>query len=728
MGKTSNLNRVDAIAKVTGAATYSAEYKLPGTVYACLVGSTVAKGKIKTIDVSKAAWAPGVLEVITHENLAKVVQYPAAKDNPDRVQPLHLFKDNVIRYYDQPVALVVADSFERMRYAASLIKATYEKDQHETDLHNAKDSARKPARNADYTRGVEDGYNTADVKIEHEYVLPVEVHSPMEPASIIAFWENGKPTVHTKTQGVEGTRRGISEVFGLTADDVTVHAEYVGGAFGMGLHTWPYEIAALLAAKKTKKPVKLMLHREQMFTNVGFRPYTIQKIGLGATKDGKLTGITHEALGQTSTYEDFTEATVNMSRFMYDCPNVTTRYRIAGLNNCTPIWMRGPGEATGSFALESAIDELAYKLNLDPVAFRKLNHADKDPENGKPWSSKHLLECYDEGMKRIGWNNRKPVPATNIKEGWMVGYGMGTGTFGAFRSPTSVRAKFTAAGNLVLESSVNDMGPGTATMMTAIGAETAAISPDKVVIHMGSSGLPKGPTQGGSATTSTVGTGVHDACVALNGKIKELAAKHKTFKGTAVNEIVFEEGSVYTKAKPANKLKIEALLAGAGLSEIVAEVTTTLPEEAKQYSSYSFSVHFVKISVNPVIGKIRIDHVVSCADIGTVVNEKTAASQMYGGAVGGIGMALMESLETDHRFGRPINNNFADYHVPVNADILKQEVYFVNKPDPYTNPMGSKGLGETSLVGMAPAIANAVFNATGKRIRELPITPDKLLF
>jgi xanthine dehydrogenase YagR molybdenum-binding subunit len=729
MSKTSNINRVDGFAKVTGSATYSAEYKTSGVVYACLVGSTIAKGRIKTIDTKKAEWAPGVLAVITHLNVDKPAGYQKAKDKHNFGQPLQIFKDDSILYYDQPIALVIADTFERMQYAASLIKADYLKEEHSTELKKAAEKEKKVEtdKGNDYHRGEHDGYKNAEVILEAEYTIPTEVHNPMELANIIAKWDGNKPILYTKSQGVEGTRRSVAGVFDVPAENVEVHAEYLGGAFGMGLHTWPYEIAALIGAKKLNRPVKLVLHREQMFTNVGFRPYTIQKMGLGATKEGKLTGLTHEAVAMTSSYEDFMEGTVNMSRFIYDCPNVSTRYRIVPLDTCTPIWMRGPGEATGSFALECAMDELAYKLNLDPIEFRKRNYAEKDQEQNKPWSSKYLLECYEAGMEKIGWKNRKNEPGA-VKEGnWLVGYGMGTGTFGCYRSPTSVKAKFLANGDLVLQCSVNDMGPGTATMMTAIGAEVIGLPAENVIIEMGKSGLPKGPTQGGSATTSSVCSAVHDACNLLLNKIIELGSKNPALKGIKLTDLTFENGTVSSKKDKSKSVTLAALLSSNKLEDFEVENLSKAAEEAKKYSIYSFSVHFVKVLVNPNLGKIRLAHVVSCADIGTVINQKTSAGQMFGGAVGGIGMGLMEALEIDHRFGRPINNNFADYHVPVNADIEKQEVFFVNKKDPISNPMGTKGLGETALVGMAPAIANAVFNATGKRVRDLPITLDKII-
>lgn len=731
------IDRVDGRAKVTGTATYAAEYKVQNMVYGFLVGSTVAKGRIRSLDTKSAERAPGVLAVITHLNAPKLPGYETGKDPakpPTAGQPLRIFYSNEIFYYDQPIALVIADTYERVLHAARLVKAQYDKATHQTELATNLGKSKIPTgpRFEDYKRGEVDAYKTAVIKIEQEYYHPIEVHNPMELGSIIARWEGkDRLTVYTKTQGVESTQRSIADAFKIPLEHITVNAEHVGGAFGMGLRTWPYEIAGVMGAQKVGRPLKLVLHREQMFTNVGHRPETIQKIGLGATADGKLVGLTHEAIGETSSYEEFTEATVNISRFLYACPNVTTRYRLVPLNVCTPIWMRGPGEATGCFALESAMDELAHVLNLDPLEFRLRNHADTDPEQNIPWSSKYLKECYEMGAERIGWKNRKLQPRTLQDEDWLVGYGMGTGSFGAYRSSATVKIKFDQEGNLLLQSSVNDMGPGTATMMTTIAADLMGLPLNKIRIEMGSTNLPPGPMQGGSTVTSSVGAAVHEACTALKEQIVALANRegspfHTTdIHKVTVDNVDFSETGITLKKNDSIRMSYSDLLTKNGLANL--ELTKESKGRDEPYSMYSFSVHFVKLRVHPATGRIKIDHVVSGADAGTIVSFKTAESQMIGGAVGGIGMALMEDMVIDHRFGRPINNNLADYHVPVNADIPNVDVFFVNKKDPHTNPMGSKGIGEIALIGMAPAVANAVFNATGKRIRSLPITPDKLL-
>ena len=731
------IDRVDGKAKVTGTARYAADQKASGVVYGFLVGSTIAKGRIRSLNIKSAQNAPGVLAVITYQNAPKIPGYQVGKDPakpPTGGQPLRIFYNNEIAYYDQPIALVIADTYERVLHAAKLVKAEYEKDDHLTHLEKNLNKAKKPtgARREDYSRGATDAYKNAAVRIEQEYYHPVEVHNPMELGSILVRWEDtNKVTVYTKTQGVEATKRSIRDAFQLPMENITVHAEHIGGAFGMGLRTWPYEIAAIMGAQKVGKPLKLVLHREQMFTNVGYRPETMQKIGLGASADGKLVGLVHEATANTSSYEEFTEATVNISQFLYACPNVSTRYRIVPLNFCTPIWMRGPGEATGAFALESAMDELAHALKLDPIELRIRNHADTDPERNLPWSSKYLKECYELGAERIGWKDRKLAPR-ELREGdWLVGYGLGTGSFGAFRWSATVKARLGKDGRLLLQCSVNDMGPGTATMMTAVAAEAMGITADKITVQMGSTTLPPGPTQGGSNVTSTVGSAVHEVCLALKERVAALLRKGgtsfspKNIQSIALEDLDFSAGAVSLKKEPSVKITYKELFDQNKVPAL--ELTHESKGQEKPYSMYSFSVHFVKLRVHQLTGQIKIDHVVSCADAGTIISPKTAASQMIGGAVGGIGMALMEELVVDHRFGKPVNNNLADYHVPVNGDIPKVDVLFVNKKDPHTNPMGSKGLGEIALVGMAPAVANAVFNATGKRIRSLPITPDKLI-
>jgi xanthine dehydrogenase YagR molybdenum-binding subunit len=519
-------------------------------------------------------------------------------------------------------------------------------------------------------------------------------------------------TVWTKTQGVKDTQNSIATLFKIPVNKVQVNSKFVGGAFGSALQLWQHEVAAIIAAKAVKRPVKLVLSRSDMFTSVGYRPHTWQKIGIGATADGKLVGISHQAAGQTSTYEDFEEGPADVSRQLYACPNVYTSNKMVPLDVGSPTWMRGPGPATGTFALESAMDELSYLLNIDPIVLRLLNHADTDPESGHPYSGKNLKEAYKMGADNIGWSDRSQEPGSVTKDGWLVGYGVSGGTFGADREPSTVKATMMADGRLILQTAVSDIGPGTATAMVSIAAETMGIPVNWIRFDLGDSSLPPSPQQGGSTITSSVGSAVYMACQALDAKFRELAGLVK--KDNVLDANVVRPD--YVKLlKQHNLPKLEVITDSKAGSEV------------DKFAMYSWSVHFVKLMVNPATGVIKLDKVTCVADSGRIISPKTARSQVIGGAIMGIGMALTEETVIDDRYGKVVNNNLADYHVPVNADIPQIDALFVNKPDYNINPIGAKGMGEISLIGMAAAVANAVYNATGKRVRELPITPDKLV-
>ncbi|UOQ71636.1 xanthine dehydrogenase family protein molybdopterin-binding subunit [Hymenobacter cellulosilyticus] len=733
------MDRVDGRLKVTGGAKYSAEYELPNMAYAVLVGSTVTKGRLTSVDTKAAERAPGVLAVITHFNSPKVPGFDTAGKDPSQPAtvggPLKIFKDDKIHYNDQPIAVVVAHSWEQARFAARLVKGQYAKEKHKTNLEaNASDAflptaAKKNPKHPmnDYQRGQTDAYKTGAIKLESEYVIPTEVHHPMELQAITAHWEApDRLTLYDKTQGTLATRRDFAKEWGLPEENVKVIATFVGGAFGNALHSWPHESAAIIAAKVVNRPVKLVLTREQMFTNVGYRPYTWQKLGMSATPDGKITGITHESIGQTSTYEEFTESTLAQTRMMYQSPNVTTRYRLASLDVCSPIWMRGPGEATGAFALESAMDEMAYILNMDPMEFRLRNYTEQDPEKNKPWSTKFLKECYQLGAERVGWNKRQLKPGSLRDGEWLIGYGMGVGTFGAHRGAATVGAQLRPDGTVLLQCATTDIGPGTGTVMTQIAADTLGLDAKKIRFELGNSSFPKAGTQGGSSTVNSVGPATQEACLALKDKLRQLAgAGNPAFASAKQEDVMLTDGYLALSSSPTTRVAYADLIKQGGDKAVTVEAKPG--GEGQKYSMYSFSVHFAEVRVHELTGEVRVSKLVSCADAGTIINEKTAGNQMKGGAVGGIGMALMEHAVIDDRYGRYVTKDFADYHVPVHADSPDVQVAFVNKPDPYVNALGTKGIGEIAIIGVAPAIANAVFNATGKRIRELPITPDKLI-
>ena len=727
-------DRVDGVDKVTGKATYTAEHQLANMVYAVFVCSTIAKGSIKSISLGDATRAAGVLDIIYYGNCPAVPGYnPYAKDPNKKSYEwagLKVFNNNLVYSNGQPIAMVIADTLERAMHAASLVKTAYVKDPFDTDFESAKVDEKKLKKPGEYKRGDADAYKNGEVNVEAEYTIPMETHNPMELHATIAVWDgDDKLTVYDKSQGPKGVQGNLAKNFALDEKNVRVVTEYVGGAFGSALRSWPHVVAACIAAKKIKRPVKLVLNREQMFTTVGYRPHAWQKIGIAADKNGKLTGITHHAVSNTSRYEDFGEGIVNASQFLYACPNVNTSYRLLPLDVNTPTWMRGPGPATGCFALESALDELSYKLNIDPIELRLINHADVHPVNKNLWSTKFLKECYALGKEKIGWQNRPTVPGSLIEDGMLVGYGMAGGVFGAGRGQASAKGILKVDGTLTLQSAVSDMGPGTSTAMVTMGAQFMELPANKISFELGDTDLPNGPTQGGSGTTSAIGTAINVVCSALKQTLKEMAiANVPAFANLKPEALKYEQGIISVADNTSTSISYIDVLKAANKPEIeVVKESGRATAEAQKYAMNSFSVHFVKLHVHPVTGVIKLKQIVSAADAGKIISENTARSQMVGGAVGGIGMALTEEVFIDNRYGRYTNANFADYHVPVNADTPPMDVVFVNKADNIISPTGAKGVGEIALVGVAPAIANAVYNATGKRIRQLPITPDKLI-
>jgi len=698
---TTGMSRVDGRLKVTGGARYAAEFNVKGLSYGVLVTSTVAKGTIRSIDSKQAENAPGVMAVISHLNCPKIPGYAA---EPAKA-PIKIFYDDKVLYNGHAVAMVIADTFERAQFGASLVKVEYNEEKHVTSLKDNLTSAVPPHDDAEYKRGDRDAWASAPFKVEQEYILPSEVHNPMELHAIVARWvADNKITVWDKTQGVKDTQSNIARIFGIPVENVQVNSKFVGGAFGGALQVWQHEVAAIIGAKVVKRPVKLMLTRADMFTSVGYRPHTWQKIGIGATADGKLVGIHQQAVGQTSTYEDFAESPADVGRFLYACPNAFTSNKILSLDVGSPTWMRGPGPATGTFALESALDELSYQLNIDPIELRLRNYAETDPETGKPFSGKNLKDAYQMGAENIGWHNRNQKPGSVVKDGWLMGYGISGGVFYADREPATVKATMTTDGTLVLQTAVSDIGPGTATAMVAIAAETMGMPANKIRFDLGDSALPNAPQQGGSTIVSSVGTAVMLACNALKEKFQQLIGNGGSDKPNYVE-----------------------VLKQHNLPQIEVSVDSKAGSEVDKYAMYCWSVHLVAVLVNPLTGVVKIDKVTCVADSGRIISPKTARSQIIGGAIMGIGMALTEETVIDHRYGKVMNANFADYHVPVNADIPQIDALFVNKPDYNINPLGAKGMGEIALIGMAAAVANAVYNATGKRVRELPITPDKLV-
>lgn len=725
--------RVDGADKVNGKAKYAAEHSLPNMAYAVFVTSTIAKGSIKNLDTTKAIGMPGVLDVIYYANCPSVPGYISnAAERPKNAiewRGHKVLHDNKVRFFGQPIALVVADSFENANAAVRFVKAEYALENFETNFDKARLDPANLKATSNYKRGTEKKFKEAVAFVESEFNIPIEVHNAMELFATIAHWEGeDKVTLYDKTQGPKSTQFTVSRTFGIPDKNVRVIAENVGGAFGSGLRSWANVPAACIAAKKLNRPVKLVLTRPQMFSLVGYRPQSWQKVGIGADAAGNFTGISHEAITNTSRYEDFREGIVDASKFLYACENVDTKYNLLPLDLSTPVWMRGPGEASGCFALESAIDELSYKLKMDPIELRLKNYTTINPENKLPFSDINLKDCYAYGKNKIGWKNRPTVPGSLKENGWLIGYGMAVGIFGAGKGSASVRIVLSNDGKLLLECGVSDMGPGTTTSMTILAAEVMQMPIQKIKFKLGDSDLPPGPSQGGSGTTSTVGSAVDLACKTLQQKLKEIAIKSAPiFAGMNAEALEVKNEMVISKTDANTKMAIIDVFKLANQDKIDLTITSNGKTAAQlKYTSNSFSAHFVKLGVNPKEGTIKILQVVTTGDAGKIISPKMARSQMLGGVVGGIGMALSEKLEIDHKTGQIMNASFGGYHVPLHSQIPPTDVWFVNKPDPNINDIGAKGIGEIALIGLAAAITNAVYNATGKRVRDLPITPEKL--
>ena len=702
------VSRVDGRQKVTGGATYAAEFDVPGLAHGAVVRSTVANGRIASIDSRAAERATGVVAVLTHRNAPRL-PYREHKALVDAVigERLHVLQDDRVSHQGQPIALVIADTLEQANHAAMLVRVAYAPETGATDISGAEPvlpTQEKTDQGAglppETRRGDPEGaLASAEVNIDQTYVIPRENHNPIEMHATIAAWDGDRLTLWDKTQWVHNVADEIAAVFGIPADNIRVVSPFVGGAFGSGLRTWPHVTLATLGARVAKRPVKLMLSRREMYYGVGYRPHTVQRVALGASRDGRLAAIVHDGYQETSTYEEFSEALLNASRFLHSCPNVYTRHRIAPMNVHTPTYMRAPGEASGVFALESAMDELAVALNIDPVELRLRNEPERDEFEKLPFSSRSTRECYRAAAERFGWSRRNPEPRSMRDGRSLIGWGMATATYPMNYAPASARARLLPDGTAEVTSAASDMGPGTWTSMTQVAAETLGLPIERVRFILGDTRLPRAPVHGGSMTMASVGSAVQAAC---------RRAREDALARGGANDLT------------------DAMRR---LGQPVEASADVQPGDASQrFSMHAFGTVFVEVAVDPDLGETRVRRIVGAYGAGRIVNPKTTRSQCIGGMIGGIGMALMEHSVVDARNGRVPNANFAEYAVPVHADAPPlMDVIFVEEHDPHVNPLGVKGVGEIALVGVAPAITSAIFHATGKRIRELPVTPDKLL-
>ncbi|PYR70942.1 MAG: acylaldehyde oxidase [Acidobacteria bacterium] len=704
------IDRLDGRQKVTGRATYSAEWPIERLSYGVIVQSAIAKGTIAAMDVSAAEQAPGVLAVITAGNAPKLPQGGQAGVNPPAGRALTLLQDTRVRYNGEPIAVVIAESFEQATHAASLLRVNYHEEQPAVDIMQALPTAEPYTKKIlgqfePFSRrgDVDAGLRDAAVVVEATYTTPLETHNAMEPHSTIAVWERDQLTLYDATQYVYGVKRFVAKTLGLRDDQVRVVSKFTGGAFGSKGSAWSHVVLAAMAARHVGRPVKIVLSRRQMFGPVGGRPYTVQGLRVGAQHDGTLTAIDQDVVSSTSTFEDWVESSTLQTRMLYAAPNVATAQRLVRLNLGTPTFNRGPGESSGTFGLESAIDELADRLGTDPIELRLKNYAERDPETGHPFSSKSLRECYARGAERFEWSRRTPAPRSMRDGDHLIGLGMATATYPAKRMPASAAATLTADGAILVEAATHEFGTGTYTEMTQIAADALGVPIDRVRFELGDSNLPDNPISAGSMTVSSTGPAVHAAAVALRERIRQAGADPSDVESCR---------------------RIIAAAAGAPLSATAAAAPGA---EKARYSMHAFGAVFAEVRVDPELGELRVARVVGAYAAGRILNPKTARSQMIGGIIYGLSMALFEHTAIDPRNGRYLNADLSEYLVPVNADVGDIDVLLLDETDEHVNPLGVKGLGEIGTTGVAAAVANAVYHASGVRVRDLPITIDQLL-
>ncbi len=684
------LNRIDGVQKVTGTAKYAYEYPVAGVTYVFPVQSTIARGRVVSIDASAARALPGVIAVLSHENAPRLAPLDDAE--------LAVFQSDAVAYYGQFVAAVVAETSEIARQAASLVVVRYEEQPHDVELRADRSDLYKPQsivlgyyQTDTFDGDVETALASASVSLDQVYTTPAEHNNPLEPHATTAIWSDEGLTLYDANQGSHSIQDTVATAFRLPPERVRVIAPYVGGGFGSKGFAHPHVILAVMAAQVTRRPVKFALTRQQMFALAGYRTPTIQRIRLGADRDGRLTAIAHDVVEPTATIDEFAEPTAVPTRMMYAAPNRRTTHRLARLDVPANSWLRAPGECPGMFALESAMDELAIACGLDPIELRIRNEPAVDPESGHPFSSRGLVACLREGAQRFSWAQRDPRPRVRRDGPWLVGTGVAASTYPASQFPATALVQVDDAGHYQVRIDATDIGTGAWTALTQIAADALEVPPERVQLEIGDSSLPRAFLAGGSSGTASWGWAIFNAASALRTRLRE----------------------EYGGSVPAGGLE------ASGAFE-------TNPE-AQQFSMHAFGAQFAEVRVNVTTGEVRVPRLLGVFAAGRIINPKTARSQLLGGMTMGLSMALHEASVLDPRFGDYVNHDFAEYHIATNADVGTIDVTWIDEEDLHVNPMGAKGVGEIGIVGTAAAIANAVYHATGIRVRDLPITLDKLL-
>ena len=724
-----SIPRIDGPKKLSGSAKYAADNHLPNMAYAYGVFSTIASGRVRKIDAARARKMPGVVDIFHHGHFPTLYRTPSSMAQENKVDETRLpFEDDRVYYPGQFVALVVADTFEQARAAAYQVKVDYDRDEPIADLQQAlaKGAARKPDPASGHERGEpESAFSQASNQLDVTYTTPMETHNPMEMHASTAMWDNGSLILYEATQGVIFARNTMAKVFGLPVERVEVHAPFIGSGFGGKLWIWPHAIAAAAASRETGRPVQLMVPRQQMFTTTGHRPATQQHIRIGTSSNGRLVALTHETVNSTSMLNNFAELAGRCTGALYSCPNVKVSHATVKANIGTPTPMRAPGAAPGLFALESAMDEAAVQLGMDPLAFRKLNYTELDESQNLPFSSIHLMEAYDKGAEKFGWSKRTPEVGSMREGNEIIGWGMAACNWEALKMDSEAHVSLRSDGSVYVSCASQDIGTGTYTVVAQTVAAATGVPLERIQVKLGDSSFPYGPISGGSWATATIMPAVDKAAKQAVDELKTYATEDGApFEGMSADDLQFNDGEL-TDGK-GKAIAFEDILKGQKLANADGRARTS-GETGKNHSFNSFGAHFVEVRWDPGISRLSVSRVVSAIDGGQIVNQKTASNQVEGAIVMAIGMALYEHTEYDQRSGLPVNNNYAEYLVPVHADQPDVDVIFLDHPDYNFSEFGARGIGEIGITGLAGAVANAVYHATGKRIRDLPITLDKLM-
>ena len=707
------VTRVDGRLKVTGRARYAADNPAPNMVYAALVTSTVARGSVERIEPASAVRHPEVLRVLTDFGGVKL---------PYDIRQVSCF--------GQAVAIVVATSLEAAMHGASLVEVRYRTATQTTDI-DAPQAQQKPgSRTRDYSRGdAEAALRTAAVVTDLRYSIERNNHNPMEIPATVASWDGDQLTVWDKVQSISSAQQAYADAFGMPVGNVRVISPFVGGAFGSAGATWPHQLLAAFAARQMRRPVKLALTRKQYYSGIGFRPTSRQRLAIGADRSGRIGSIVHEAHTETSRYNAYEDNLMTGARFLYSAPNMRSTYRIVPLDINPPTYMRGPGATSGAFALESAMDDLAHRLAMDPIELRLRNEPGRDESEGLPFSTRRLTDCFGQGGAAFGWSRRNPAPRSMRDGDQLIGIGTAAAVYHTTRSRCAALARINADGTADVQSGTSDMGPGTYTSMTQVAADALGLPIARVRFALGDSRFPEAPSHSGSRTMASVGSAVFTCANMLRDRFVRTAVVDpgSPLNGARPEEVSVTDGLMFRTAEPARGETYQDLLRRRGWKSLDAQETWSPDDADHRFSMSAYGAVFAEVAVDELLGTVRIQRIYGCYDAGRIINPKLAHSQAIGGMVGGIGMALLEGTHLDYRDGRIVNANMSDYLVPVNADVPALDAAFLPAEDTIADPLGVKGLGELVIVGVPAAIANAVFNATGRRVTDLPITLEKLL-